>query len=200
MRLHTSILFAVVSTFAVASTFGAVAEGAAIGAGIPNGGVESDMDVKHSLPETRSLQDNQGYEHTAFLLTDKDAQGNLTYQGNSTMPWHSFETPHHPVNPVDCKTSHASPTFEEIDQLIPKLENRKHACDQNNAGGSKCRRLEKYKGGEVSLCGGHQYAMTCKKIAWAVFEIKKYCGNKGMHRAGGQMRFGGEGKLRVVVH
>ncbi|KAI5850788.1 hypothetical protein BZA05DRAFT_445626 [Tricharina praecox] len=101
---------------------------------------------------------------------------------------------------VKCETSSASPTFEEIQGCAAKLEARKKTCMQSNRYGSRCTRLEHYKGGDVSLCGEHKAMVHCHDLSWVVKEIMFRCANYDFHRAGGTYAFAGNAPLKGVVH
>jgi len=104
------------------------------------------------------------------------------------------------VGSVTCETSWASPTYSEIDYVVWKVsKQRKRTCHQDNPGGSKCTLLQRYHGGELSICGDPTYGLPCATMAWAGAEIKKQCGNDAMQRAGGYFDFGIR-HIRTVIH
>ncbi|KAI5845478.1 hypothetical protein BZA05DRAFT_447802 [Tricharina praecox] len=115
-------------------------------------------------------------------------------------PEHRHENglPHYTVV---CKTSWASPTFDEIDNVVLKVSKKaRDDCGQYNHGGSKCTRLQWYKGGALSLCGKAGWTIPCPSVAWAGQEIKNRCGNDDMQRAGGHLAFAASGYMRTVIH
>ncbi|KAI5842787.1 hypothetical protein BZA05DRAFT_422426 [Tricharina praecox] len=77
------------------------------------------------------------------------------------------------IGKLVCETSWASPTYDEIDYVVWKVsKQKKNTCGQENHTGSKCTRLQRYKGGELSLCGRGGWAIPCPAVAWAGKEIR----------------------------
>ncbi|KAI5845462.1 hypothetical protein BZA05DRAFT_421284 [Tricharina praecox] len=83
------------------------------------------------------------------------------------------------IGKLVCETSWASPTYDEISHVVSKISKMAtDKCSQDNVGGSKCTRLQWYKGGEISLCGKVANGIPCPAVAWAGQEIRNRCALK----------------------
>lgn len=105
---------------------------------------------------------------------------------------------------IYCKTSWASPTFDEINYCIGRIAAyASNTCTQDNIGDSKCSTMHKWKGGDISLCGRYKNKVPCQIIAEASMLIKEVCGDWPKSRAGGELKFSRDimgGNMRAVVH
>lgn len=72
-----------------------------------------------------------------------------------------------------------------------------YSCVQLNAGGSRCTKIAKYAGADISLCGRWKSRISCDEAADAAESVVKTCEWNG--KAGGRWYFEGQ-NLNLALH
>ncbi|KAH8153483.1 uncharacterized protein LAJ45_02296 [Morchella importuna] len=90
---------------------------------------------------------------------------------------------------VTCETSGASPLVKDVIGLADYMFNDKHvwSCTQTTSFGSRCTRIQWFKGAAAGLCGMGTKTLNCQRVSKSVRYLAENCARNG--RVGGKFKY-----------
>lgn len=149
---------------------------------------EADNDFDPSLPFNASVSidpsgsciQTSNFTETAeeldLELNDPESDGALFPRG-AIPPW------------VTCETSGASPLVKDVIGLADYMFNDKHvwSCTQTTSFGSRCTRLQWFRGAAADLCGMGTKTLNCQRVSKSIRYLAENCARNG--RVGGKFKY-----------